>query len=66
MTDPRTYRVTIRYGATRQQYHVMDVTAGSLREAMRIAVEQYPDSAEPADLVEIRKQTEPEERSVQR
>ena len=31
------YRVTIRFGVPRQQYHVMDLTANSLREAMRMA-----------------------------
>jgi hypothetical protein len=48
------YRVTIRYGAPRQQYHVMDLTANSLREALRMAAEDYPDIAAAADLVEIR------------
>lgn len=57
------FRVTIRFGAPRQQYHVMDLTANSLREAMRIAGEQYPETAaEAADLVEIRRQVDPEER----
>lgn len=50
------YRVTIRFGAPRQQYQVFDLTANSLREAMRLAAEEYPDAAsEGADLVEIRK-----------
>lgn len=50
------YRVTIRFGAPRQQYHVLDLTANSLREAMRMAAEDYPEAAsEGADLVEIRR-----------
>lgn len=50
------YRVTIRFGAPRQQYHVLDLSANSLREAMRLAAEQYPDAAiDNADLVEIRR-----------
>ena len=53
------YRVTIRFGVPRQQYHVMDLTASSLHEAMRLAAERYPDAA---DLVEIRRQVDPEER----
>src|SRR5690606_28281565 len=38
-----TFRITIRYAAPRQQYHVMDLSANSLREAMRMAAEEYPD-----------------------
>jgi uncharacterized protein involved in exopolysaccharide biosynthesis len=57
------FRVTIRFGSPRQQYHVMDLTANSLREAMRMAAEEYPQAAiEDADLVEIRRQMDPEER----
>ena len=50
------YRVTIRFGSPRQQYHVQDLTANSLREAMRMAFEDYPEAAmTDADLVEIRR-----------
>lgn len=57
------YRVTVRFGTPRQHYHVVDLTANSLREAMRMAVEQFPEAAEAtADLVEIRLQTDPDER----
>lgn len=57
------YRVTIRFGAPRQQYHVMDLSANSLRDAMRLAVEQYPEaSIADADLIEIRRQTDPDAR----
>jgi hypothetical protein len=57
------YRVTIRFGAPRQQYHVEDLTANSLREAVRMAAEQFPDAASStADLVEIRLQLDPDER----
>jgi len=57
------YRVTIRFGSPRQQYHVMDLTANSLREAMRMAAEQYPEAAaDDADLVEIRRQVDPDDR----
>jgi hypothetical protein len=59
------YRVTIRFGAPRQQYHMVDLTANSLREAMRMAVEEYPEAAAAdADLVEIRRQVDPEEREL--
>jgi hypothetical protein len=57
------YRVTIRFGAPKQQYHVDDVTANSLREALRMAVELFPEAAaDAADLVEIREQVDPDER----
>lgn len=45
------YRVTIRFGSPRLHYHVVDITADSLKEAMRLAVEEI---TEVADLVEIR------------
>lgn len=57
------YRVTIRFGAPKQQYHVDDLTANSLREALRMAVDQFPETAtDSADLVEIRQQVDPDER----
>ncbi|CAN5724821.1 hypothetical protein BH23GEM9_BH23GEM9_13060 [soil metagenome] len=57
------YRVTIRFGSPKQQYHVEDLTANSLREAMRMAVERFPEAASAtADLVELRRQMDPEER----
>jgi hypothetical protein len=66
MTEPHgtQYRVTIRFGLPRQQYHVMDLTANSLREAMRMAAEDFPEAAlQDADLIEIRRQTHPDERA---
>lgn len=63
MNEGTQYRVTIRFGTPRQQYHVMDLTANSLREAMRMATEDFPEAAlQDADLVEIRRQTQPDER----
>ena len=63
MHDGTQYRVTIRFGSPRQQYHVMDLTANSLREAMRMATEDFPEAAlQDADLMEIRRQTQPDER----
>jgi hypothetical protein len=57
------FRVTIRFGAPKQQYHMQDLSANSLREAMRMAFEEYPETAmQDADLVEIRRQRDPEER----
>jgi hypothetical protein len=59
------YRVTVRFGSPKQQYHVQDLTANSLREAMRLATEQFPDAAmESADLVEIRRQVDPDAREL--
>jgi hypothetical protein len=56
------YRVTIRYGHP-QRYHMQDVQAASLVEAMRLAGERLlPEVGETADLLEIRVQLEPEDR----
>ncbi|HUF51627.1 MAG TPA: hypothetical protein VMN60_12370 [Longimicrobiales bacterium] len=61
------YRVTIRFGSPRPQYHVQDLAANSLREAMRMAVDEFPETAmQAADLVEIRTQTDPQERELAR
>jgi hypothetical protein len=58
------YRVTIRFGAPKQQYHMEDIDANSLREALRLAAERFPDAAlASADLAEVRRQVDPEERS---
>lgn len=59
------YRVTIRFGGARQRYEMLDLTAASLREAMHMAADRYPDAAtDDADLVEIRRQKQPEEREL--
>ncbi|MCI0434035.1 MAG: hypothetical protein L0271_10330 [Gemmatimonadetes bacterium] len=48
------YRITIRWGRP-QRYHIEDVEAPELREALRIAMERFPDGArQTADLAEIR------------
>jgi len=58
------YRVTIRFGAPKQQYHIDDIEASSLRDALRVAGERFPDDAlQSADLAEVRRQVEPETRS---
>jgi hypothetical protein len=58
------YRVTIRFGAPKQHYHMEDIEANSLREALREAADRFPDAAlQSADLAEVRRQVEPEERS---
>lgn len=60
--DMNSYRVTIRHGHP-HRYHVEDVAAASLRAAVRIAAERFPEQADAsADLVEIRLQREPERR----
>jgi hypothetical protein len=57
------FRVTIRFTATAQQYHVEDITANTLREALRLAAERFPDAAiDSAVLAEIRLQTDPDDR----
>ena len=57
------YRVTIRFGAPRPQYRVLDVEAATLREALRRAAGDFPPEAEAtADLIEIRRQVHPDAR----
>lgn len=57
------YRVTIRFGSPRSAYRVLDVEAATLREALRRAAEDFPREAEAtADLVEVRRQVDPEAR----
>jgi hypothetical protein len=57
------YRVTIRFGAPKQQYDVQDITANSLREALRMAADLFPEAAvDSADLAEVRRQADPDGR----
>lgn len=57
------YRATFRYGGVRPQYHMLDLEAPGLREALRAAAEGIDDDvAATAELVEIRLQRDPEER----
>ena len=57
------YRATFRYGGPRPQYAMLDIEAADLRAALRSAADWLADEvAETAELVEVRRQTEPEER----
>jgi len=57
------YRATLRYGGSRHQYHVVDVRADSLSAAIRAVADQVPAEADAtADLVEIRRQADPDAR----
>ncbi len=56
------FRATLRYGAP-HTYHVVDVEADSLRAALREIAERFPRDADlSADLLEVRKQTAPDQR----
>jgi hypothetical protein len=59
------YRITIRYGAGGgMRYHVDDVAAETLADALRSAAERMPAHVgESADLAEIRVQADPDGRS---
>ena len=58
------YRVTIRFGAPKLHYHVDDVEADSLRDALRLAGERFPENAVgSADLAEVRLTVDPQQRS---
>lgn len=57
------YRATFRYGGARPRYEMLDIDAADLRAALRDAADRLSDDvAETAELVEIRRQTEPDER----
>ncbi len=57
------YRVTIRHGAPRVLYEVLDVDASDLRGALLAAAQRmHEDVAATADLAEIRVQVDPDER----
>ena len=57
------YRVTVRFGAPRARYEMLDVEAADLREALREAASRIPDEvASTADLAEVRRQTPPDDR----
>lgn len=57
------FRATIRHGAPRPRYQVEDVQAGDLRDAMRRVLDRIGDDvAADADLVEIRLQSDPDDR----
>lgn len=59
------YRMAIRFGEVRQTYHVADVDAPSLREALREAAAAIPDDVDDtADLVEIRRTVHPDARPM--
>ena len=57
------YRVTIRFGAPRARYEMLDVEAEDLRGALREAASKIPDEvAASAELAEVRRQTPSDER----
>lgn len=57
------YRATFRYGGTRPQYEMLDIEADDLRAALTVAAERVSDEVvETAELVEIRRQADPDER----
>lgn len=57
------FRATVRWLSDGQRYHVEDIEAGDLAEALeRLRAAMPADVAARADLVEIRRQTRAEER----
>ena len=58
------YRMTLRHGTPARRYHVADLNAPNIREALMQAVHAFPEDGEATgDLIEIRVHVEPEERS---
>lgn len=59
----RQFRVTIRYGGSRQRYHTLDVEAADAAEALRrVADEISGPVAQETDLVELRVAVDPDAR----
>ena len=59
------YRVTIRYGAPRALYEMLDVDAPDLSGALREAAERLrPEVGATAELAEVRRLKDPEEREM--
>lgn len=57
------YRATFRYGGSRPQYEMLDIEAEDLRAALIAAAERLSEEvAATAELVEVRRQTDPDER----
>jgi hypothetical protein len=57
------YRMTLRHGARGKRYHIVDIEAESLRDAMMQAVNAVPGAMDAsADLVEIRVHVDAETR----
>lgn len=57
------YRATFRYGGQHPRYEMLDVEADDLRDALRTAADRVTDEVvATADLVEVRRQTDPEDR----
>lgn len=58
------FRVTIRYGVPRQRYEMLDIEADGVTDALRQLAESLsPDIEATADLVELRRQTAPDDRA---
>lgn len=51
------YRVAVRYVDDRQRYHIEDLEAGSMADALRDIIDRVPGEVlQSADLIEIRTQ----------
>jgi hypothetical protein len=58
--------VTVRYGGERLRYHLDQVQADDLKEAMTAAAGALPpEIVDSADLVEIRPAVDPEDRTLE-
>lgn len=56
------YRATIRYISGVQRYHVVDLEAESLEQALRGLMDAFPEGLDSADLIEVRRQVDAESR----
>ena len=56
------YRMTVRIGKPGRHYDMQDLEAGSLLDALRLALERFPQDGANGDLLEIRLHTDPDAR----
>ncbi len=60
-----TFRVTVRHGQPRYRYHVEDIEAPDMGDALAAAARRLPpDVAAAADVAEVRRLVEPEQREI--
>lgn len=56
------YRLTIKIGRPGRQYEIRDLEAEDLISALRLAIEAFPADAGNAELLELRRLTDPDRR----
>lgn len=60
--ENQVYRLTIKIGKPGRMYEVQDIEAPDLLTALQQAVSNFPEDAAAAELLELRRLTDPERR----